>query len=172
MKIVTISGKAQNGKDYTAKLLKEQLEIRGYKVLITHFADLLKYICKSFFNWDGKKNKEGRTKMQYVGTDVIRHKCPDYWVNFLIGIFNFFPDEWDYVIIPDARFPNENDVLKEYFDVTTVRVIRPNYNNRLTDEQQKHQSEVALDNYDFDFKLINEGDETFLHEVKILAQLL
>ena len=40
MKVITISGKAQNGKDTTAGLLKAALEADGYKVLITHYADL------------------------------------------------------------------------------------------------------------------------------------
>ena len=51
MKVITISGKAQNGKDTTAGLLKAALEADGYKVLITHYADLLKYICKQFFGY-------------------------------------------------------------------------------------------------------------------------
>ena len=165
MKIITISAKARNGKDFCANLIKQKLESRGNKVLITHYADLLKYICKTFFNWDGRKNTEGRTLLQYVGTDIIRQKNPDYWVNFLIGIFNLFPDEWDYVLIPDTRFPNEINLLKEYYDVTTVRVIRPNYDNGLTEEQQNHESEIALDNYDFDFYITNNGDYSIHNEI-------
>ena len=106
MKIITISAKAKNGKDFCASLIKQKLESRGNKVLIAHYADLLKYICKTFFGWDGKKNQEGRTLLQYVGTDVIRQKNPDYWVNFIVSILNLFPNEWDYVLIPDTRFPN------------------------------------------------------------------
>lgn len=168
MKIITISAKARHGKDYTAKLIKEQLEEKGEKVLITHFADLLKYICKTFFNWDGKKNEEGRTILQYVGTDIIRRQNPDYWVNFLIGIFNLFPNEWDYAIIPDARFINENNGLKENenLDVVTLRVERPNFDNGLTEEQQNHESEIALDDYNFDFKIINNGDASIYDEIK------
>ena len=147
MKVITISAKAKSGKDFCANLIKQKLETRGNKVLITHYADLLKYICKTFFNWDGKKNMEGRTLLQYVGTDVIRQKNPDYWVNFLIGIFNLFPDEWDYVLIPDTRFPNENNLLKEYYDVTTVRVTRPNYDNGLTEEQQNSFYSLLKDKY-------------------------
>ena len=165
MKIITISAKARNGKDFCANLIKQKLELRGNKVLITHYADLLKYICKTFFNWDGRKNTEGRTLLQYVGTDIIRQKNPDYWVNFLIGIFNLFPDEWDYVLIPDTRFPNENNLLKEYYDVTTVRVIRPNYDNGLTEEQQNHESEIALDDYNFDFYITNNGDYSIHNEI-------
>ena len=72
MKVITISGKAQNGKDTTARLLKDVLEDDGNTVLIAHYADLLKYICKQFFGWDGNKDEQGRHTLQYVGTDVIR----------------------------------------------------------------------------------------------------
>lgn len=166
MKIITISAKAKCGKDYTAGILKKRLEERGAKVLVAHYADLLKYIMTAFFNWNGKKDEIGRTKLQYVGTDVIRKKQPDYWVNFLCGIFEMFPEEWDYILIPDTRFRNENEVLKEKgFDVTTVRVRRPNFDNGLTSEQKKHESEVALDNYDFDYYIVNMGDDSIIKEV-------
>lgn len=49
MKIVCISGKAQHGKDTTAKLLEEILEAQGNRVLIVHYGDLVKYVCKTFF---------------------------------------------------------------------------------------------------------------------------
>lgn len=165
MKIITISAKARHGKDFTANLIKERLEEQGNKVLIAHYADLLKYICRKFFDWDGQKNEEGRTILQYVGTDMIRKQCPDYWIDFLISIFRLFPNEWDYVIIPDTRFPNENDKVKEEFDVTTVRIERPNFDNGLTEEQKNHESEIALDNYIFNYKMINNGDESIHNEV-------
>ena len=60
MKIILISGKARHGKDSLATFMKEDLERRNKKVLIAHYADLLKFICTNYFNWDGKKNVEGR----------------------------------------------------------------------------------------------------------------
>lgn len=166
MKIITISAKARGGKDYTAKLLKEQLEAKNKRVLIAHYADLLKYIMKTFFGWDGKKDEAGRTKLQYVGTDVIRKERPDYWVDFIVSILQLFPNEWDYVIIPDTRFPNENNKLKcQGFNVYTLRVNRPNFDNGLTEEQRQHESEIALDNYLFDYYMTNSGDDTFKNEV-------
>lgn len=72
MKIISISGKAQSGKDTTAALLKEVLETDGYTVLIAHYADLLKYICKTFFGWNGVKDEAGRQMLQYIGTDSAR----------------------------------------------------------------------------------------------------
>ena len=60
-KIVVIGGNANHGKDTFGKYLKEQLEQSSNKVLIMHFADYLKYICKQYFQWNGEKDIEGRT---------------------------------------------------------------------------------------------------------------
>lgn len=147
MKVICISGKAQHGKDTSANLLEAMLEDEGYKVLIVHYGDLVKYICKTFFDWNGEKDVYGRSLLQRIGTDVIRKQEPDYWVSFVAGILKFFDGEWDYVLIPDSRFPNEVDYLKERgFDVIHMRVVRPNFVSPLTPEQQKHPSETALDN--------------------------
>lgn len=158
MKIICISGKAQHGKDTSANLLKMMLESDGYKVLIVHYGDLVKYICKQFFDWNGEKDIYGRSLLQRIGTDVIRKQEPDYWVSFVSNILKFFDGEWDYVLIPDSRFPNEIDYLKEQgFDVTHMRVIRQNFVSSLTQEQQQHPSETALDNVLPDHYINNYG---------------
>jgi len=46
MKVICISGKAQHGKDTSANLLREELVNQCQSVLVTHYADLLKYICR------------------------------------------------------------------------------------------------------------------------------
>lgn len=157
--IILISGKAQSAKDTTAKIMKSQLESVGKKVLITHYADLLKYICKTFFNWDGEKDENGRSILQYVGTDTIRKKNEDYWVDFLVKFLDMFYFDWDYVIIPDTRFPNEIECMKENFKclVHTIRVERPNFISLLTEEQLNHPSECALDKYNMDVLITNSG---------------
>lgn len=158
MKVICISGKAQHGKDTTAKLLSEVLESQGNRVLIAHYGDLVKYVCKSFFGWDGKKDEKGRTLLQYVGTDKIRAVSPDYWADFIISILNVFHDEWDYVLLPDTRFPNEYEIYESYdMDAILLRVVRPNFVSPLTQEQQAHASETALDNYQYDAVIVNDG---------------
>lgn len=168
MKIITISGKAQHGKDTVGALLCDTLRSKGYNVLVTHYADLLKYIAMKFFDWNGIKDEQGRSILQYVGTEIVRTKEPDYWVNFVLSILRLFPDEWDYVIIPDTRFPNEIEKLKSNYDTTSVKVFRPDFDNGLTVDQQKHASEVALDDYVFDYTLINNGDESINTEIQKL----
>lgn len=158
MKIISISGKAQSGKDTTAALLKEVLETDGYTVLIAHYADLLKYICKTFFGWNGVKDEAGRQMLQYIGTDVVRKQNPDYWVNFLLSVLNLFPHEWDYVLIPDSRFPNELDCIRQSdIDSVHLRIERPGLVSPLTPEQQNHPSETALDDVAADYHIVNDG---------------
>ena len=145
MRVVCISGWAQNGKDTSADIIKTILEDNGHKVLIAHYGDLVKYICKTFFDWNGEKDTYGRSLLQRIGTDVIREQNPDYWVSFVAGVLKFFDGEWDYVLIPDCRFPTEIDYLKaQGFDVIHMRVVRQNFISPLTPEQQEHPSETAL----------------------------
>lgn len=158
MKVICISGKAQHGKDTTAGFIRDELEKRGNNVLIAHYADLLKYICWQFFGWNGEKDDAGRRILQYVGTDIIRAQRPNYWVDFLTGFLELFKNEWDYVLIPDCRFPNEIDEMRSRgFDVAALRVRRENFTSPLTEEQQKHPSETALDNYRMDCEILNNG---------------
>ena len=158
-KVLAISGHAQNGKDTVAGMIDKKLSGDGYSVLVAHYADLLKHICRSCFEWNGLKDDAGRHLLQYVGTDVVRKKAPDFWVDFIISVLNLFEDAWDYVIIPDSRFPNEIAKLRTCgFDVTHIRVIRGgDFVSPLTPEQQQHASETALDDYPVDYAIHNDG---------------
>ena len=173
-KFICISGKAQNGKDTSARLLCSYLEQKGNRVLIVHYADLLKYICRNWFGWNGEKDNFGRTLLQKVGTDVVRNKRPDFWVDFILDVVNLFENEWDYIIIPDTRFPNELYKIKESgYPMTHIRVVRKDFESPLSPEQQAHASEVALDNEVPDILLVNEGTLDKLNSaiVEIVKQL-
>lgn len=172
MRVVCISGKAEAGKDYTASLLKRELEERGERVHIMHYADLLKYVCKSFFGWNGEKDLNGRTLLQTVGK-IVRERDQNYWVNFIKDVLTLFPDEYDFILIPDTRYINEIENMKNEFHLVSVRVDRPEgWENSLTEEQRQHESEVNLDDYNFDYRLLNNGDESINTEIsKLIAYL-
>ena len=158
MKLLAISGQARHGKDTVATIIEQELQALHNKVFITHYADLLKYICKTFCGWNGNKDEEGRQLLQYVGTNLVRKKKPDFWVDFMSDILDIFQEKWDYVIISDARFPNEIDNLRNKgFDVTHLRVMRQNFKSSLTEEQLNHPSETALNNIKPDFYIHNDG---------------
>jgi hypothetical protein len=157
MKVILISAKAQHGKDTSALILKEIYEAKNKRVLITHYADLLKYICRTFFNWNGEKDDYGRTLLQQVGTNTVCAKQPDFWVDFIISILNLFNESWDIVIIPDCRFVNEIEKMRANFDTTLIRIVRPDFDNGLSEIQKQHLSETALDNFEFDHIIYNTG---------------
>lgn len=158
MKVFCISGKAGHGKDTFANLLADKLREKEQNVLIIHYADLLKWMCEKLFGWDGQKDDNGRHLLQYVGTNVIRSQRPDFWVRFVADVMTLFEDEWDFVLIPDCRFPNEIEYLKDHgFDVTHIRVVRDQFDSHLTEEAQAHPSETALDNYPVNLVIHNNG---------------
>ena len=72
-------------------------------------------------------------------------------------IFKFFNNEWDYVLIPDCRYPVEVTRMQEEFETYLLRVERPNFESGLTDKQKQHISETAMDNYKFDTVLYNDS---------------
>lgn len=175
MTIVLIAGKAGSGKDTVAKMLDQILtETYRKRVLITHFGDLVKYVATNFFDWDGIKDEDGRTLLQRIGTDVVRRYDPDYWVRFLSQMFYFFKDEFDYVLIPDFRFPNEYFFLEGYFkdedvNIVTLKIERT-FHSLLTREQQEHPSETMLD--DFKFNVSFNNDKTYSELFESVQQKL
>lgn len=174
MKVVCISGKAQHGKDTTAGFMKSYLESCGYKVLIAHFGDLVKYVCTTFFGWNGKKDQYGRTLLQYVGTDVVRAQEPNYWVDFIKSILTLFKGQWDFVLLPDCRFPNEYEHFTNAgLDTVLVRITRTNFESPLSEEQQQHPSETAMDHYTAGYYILNDGTLSDLERsVQDIAQKL
>ena len=158
MRVILISGSARFGKDSAAFIMKELLEKQKKKVLIIHYADNLKLFAKNYFGWSGQKDQKGRELLQWLGTDVVRKNYEDTWVDMTVALLKGIKTLYDYVIIPDVRFPNEIDKMCDNFDCITIRIIRPNFDNGLTDEQKNHPSETALDDYPMEYELINYGD--------------
>lgn len=171
IKIVCISGKAQHGKDTVANYIKDFLMEKNHSVLITHYEDFVEYICKIFFDWNGLKDEDGRNLLQYAGTYIIRGQEPEYLCKLAKGVADMFGMNWEYILIPDCRFPNEIDIWNDddRYDVIHMRVERPNYNSNLTIEQQNHISETALDKIVPDVTIINSGS---LKDLRLVARHL
>lgn len=171
--VCLVAGKAKYGKDTFASFLKQSLEKKGKKVLILHFADYLKFICKEYMGWDGVKNNEGRTLLQHIGTDVIRNRNNDFWTDVVAQLIAVLYKDYDYFIVPDCRFINEVEVLKfDYsFNVKTFWVVRKEngefYDNGLTEEQKNHRSENDLNIWPFDHIVFNTSD---LDNLKAIAE--
>jgi hypothetical protein len=117
-----------------------------------------------------------RQFLQYLGTEGFR-KCVDdlYWVKRAAEKIAALPEGTQVVFVPDARFPNEADYVREKLHGQVWRIERftdPKtgsydahgnitmhalvpFENGLTPEQRTHVSETALDDYVFDFIIEN-----------------
>jgi len=112
--------------------------------------------------------------LQYVGTDLIRAKYPNYWIDALMRAIVIL-EQYDYFIIPDTRFYNEILVPSSAgFDVRTVLITRPDHVSTLTEEQQRHPSETGLDDFEFDYVVVGgEGREgVYQPVVKVLNDII
>lgn len=170
MKIIIISGKARAGKDTTATMLKEIYSDK--KVINLQYSSYIKEYAKKISNWDGSEETKPRELLQQLGTDIIRKKIDDeFFIKKIIDDIKVYSFFFDVITISDARFKKEIDNIRNVFDnVIAVHIVRPNFDNGLTDEQRKHPSEVDLDDYDkYDYDLINDGT---LDDLKIKVERL
>ena len=176
MKIILISGKAEAGKTTTAKFLKKKLEEQGMLSAIIPYGQYVKDTAKMLFDWDGNKDEKGRALLQWWGTDVVRKKHTDFWVDNVMRLARVMDRDvaFDFLIIDDCRFPNEIENWKrdifDVWDVMTVRIERPGHENALTEKQRQHPSECSLDGYNFDVTISATNQEEL--EYAICEQLL
>lgn len=184
MIVILISGKAESGKTTAANILKNELEKIGGKAAIIPYGDYVKHTAKLVYDWDGKKDEAGRSLLQHWGTDVVRSKHENFWVDTVISLNSLIRDEFDYMIVDDVRFKNEITRWKGDSDCTwrkviSVRIERPGFENHLTEEQRNHISETDLDSFDlFDANIsatdVDELTESVKHVIipKIICEVL
>lgn len=175
MKMILISGKAEAGKTTTANIIISELEKLGLKAVKLAYGDEVKETAKKVWGWNGKKDEAGRHLLQWWGTDVVRAKRPNYWVESVVRLVDVLDGVVDYVLIDDCRFPNEirvwqdSDLASKFSSglrTVTVRVDRPGHVSALTQEQLMHPSETALDAWNFDVQLTARNYQELEQEVQ------
>lgn len=160
MKIFLLSGKARHGKDTTADIIRNYYEEKGKKTINNSYAYYMKDYAKRITGWDGRDETKPRDFLQQFGTDLVRKQIDEmFFINRMVEDLYVFEYFYDAVTISDGRFPIELDKIREKFDnVYTFRIVRPNFDNGLTLEQQNHLTEIALDNYsNYDYVVLNDG---------------
>lgn len=167
MKIIAISGKAGSGKDTFAEMLKKQGELISVRPL----AEPVKKLAIEL-GWNGIKDVYGRQLLQNIGA-LFRAYDENYWVSSLIHTIDHDCKHREGVIVPDCRYPNEIETLKTRFNVTTIRIVRPDFDNGLTLKQKEHASETTLDTYGFDYVVYNNSTITDLeHEAEYIWDMV
>ena len=133
--VFTFSGVMHSGKDTCAKMMFDELQKQGKKVLYVNYADFLKVVCKRNFGYDDNNKDEDRHILQDFGT-YVRSIDERFWVDTVCHLFDVLRHEYDAFIIGDVRYENE---MKPY----PYRLSYPFFNiyvNRDLDESIDQQS--------------------------------
>lgn len=163
--IVGLAGFAGVGKDFVADYLVEEhgftkrafaetiregllavnpmIDVEGHQVSLSHAVE--------FFSWDELKEQSAQIRplLQRFGTEFGRTMLgQDVWVDAAMA--HIIPT--DRIVFSDVRFPNECQAIRNFGGVVW-RIHRPGVG-----PINKHISEVALEEMDFDDELNN--DET------------
>lgn len=157
----------------------ELKRLGGDKVKEYALADELKKYCKenhdslvAEYNLDTTAHKDdpiyGYTAvLQFVGTDLIRKKDPDYWVKLLDKRIE--QEHPEIALVTDVRFQNEAEWVhsKNGALVKVVRIKSDGTPYISPDRDPNHPSEAALDSYkDWDFIILGaDGEVEALKEV-------
>ncbi len=164
--IITFSGSARHGKSSSQQILTNILHDIDKRVLRADYGLMVKYYSCLFQDQSHniqfeqliqtmfEKNENSRTKWQLLGTEKVRDAFPNFWVDNIINVAKVFENDYDYILIADCRFPNEiSRWIEEGYDIITIHVDRPKFENELTQAQRMHRSETSLNNFNFDIYL-------------------
>lgn len=159
--ILGLSGKKQAGKSTVAKHLVEH---HGFTEI--SWAEPLKEIIgKQLLGLTDEQMSDGELKekkdplwgetprrlLQLIGTECFRAIVdPDFWVKIGVrNIHNLQKQGIENFVISDCRFPNEMFAVKELLGGHSVRIVKE---GQISNDF--HGSEVALDKWNFDFKIV------------------
>lgn len=156
-KIFIISGKARSGKNKISTIISNYYTNK--KAITISFGHYIKDYVMRVSNWDGNENTKPRELLQQLGIELIKNKVNNnLFINRILEDIEIFSYFYDIIIINDARLVDEIEILKsKYPNSISIRVIRNNYDNKLTQEQKSHITEIDLDNYNnFDYVIEND----------------
>lgn len=172
MLIIGLGNKARQGKNYVANYMQEALSvIKQYS-----FAEELKLYCKEHHNelepkWQlahQTKQKPGWKDdpiygctpiLQWYGTEVARKENPNVWVDAVAARIE--KDQPEAAIITDVRFPNEAEFVAQNggYLVQVIRIKDDGTQYLDPGRDPNHPSEIALDDYNFDYYIrVKDGD--------------
>lgn len=174
--IILIAGRARSGKSLLAEHLKNVYIKKNKKVVISPYTKYLKLYIEEITNQKIDEQNKPRDLLQQISSKIIKGDLNNqkFFINRQledIEIYSYFKD---IILIPDVRFPNEIEVIKEkYNNVVSIGITRKNYISTLSLEQQNDLTETALNNYNnYDFIVENDDKTNLLEEaIKLVEKI-
>ena len=170
--IVGLSGYAQTGKDTVANYLierygftrvafadpiREAIYRLNPKIAIADMRDVPLATAVDGLGWESVKvdSSDARELLQRMGTEVGRHMFGEnFWVDQAMQKIS----QYENVVITDVRYPNELEaILKASGEAW--RIVKDDVS-----AVNRHGSETALDHYQFEYIIFNNGTKKDLYE--------
>ncbi len=172
VKLFILSGKARSGKDYAFEVIKKYYSDK--KVINISFGHYIKDYAKRVSNWDGSEETKPRELLQSLGIELVKNRIDNkLFIRRLLEDILVFSYFYDIIVVTDARLVDEIEELKKnYPDSICIRINR-DIDNGLSENEKKHLTEVALDNYsNFDYVVENDNQKSLEEEIiKILKEV-
>ena len=163
MHVIMISGKSNTGKGTVAEIIESNLIKQNKHVIRCSLSTYIRNVAKEDYYWDGIDTLESRKFMAEsyrIGTEFYSyHMARRVWERDIrpysnkdtIAIVESFREKvnYDYFCI----LLDEGIIDK----ITTIRVIRPDFNAIQDKDMENHVSESDVDNFKFDYIIENSG---------------
>lgn len=168
MKVIGLVGHAGSGKDTAMNVIVRNTPYIFYKVEIVRFADKLKDTVATVMGIsreeldrlkeEDRNSEIAKTIREYLQNigECSRKIDPDIFVNDVVTRIHRLStlDHPELVIVPDVRFINEAQALKNNFDTVLIKIENPRLD--LADEIYQHSSESEIDAIEVDYKIVND----------------
>ena len=163
MHILLISGKSNAGKGVLSSIIESNLTKQKKHTIKCSLSTYIRNVAKEDYYWDGIDTLESRKFMAEsyrIGTECYSyHMARRVWERDIrpysnkdtIAIVESFREKvnYDYFCI----LLDEGIIDK----ITTIRVIRPDFNAIQDKDMENHVSESDVDNFKFDYIIENSG---------------
>lgn len=175
MKIYLLAGKAGSGKDLMGRYMKTKYDFAGHNACILHITTPLYEYAKNYFSWNGNMSEKPREFLQEMGIEVIQKRLGKkyFLLDRLCEDIDILKNFFDVFIIADGRLLFEFEELKKRFpEIKIVHVIRDNYDNKLSENEKKHITEVEMEHYkNYDYIVRNTSKERLFLEADKIIEL-
>ena len=133
-------------------MLKDHIKDKHVNILPN--AQSVKMYATDYFNWNGEKDDRGRKLLLDI-TNAGYNYDPYFWEKKTHNIMRVCKD---FIVIPDWRYYSTYKYFREKgFEVITVKIINPNREITNNAKLQADISENGLDDFCFDYEIINDG---------------
>jgi AAA+ ATPase superfamily predicted ATPase len=164
MNFILINGQRHSGKDTLATQIfrsATQINFKNFaRIEVRGNADSVKTLAKSFYNWRGTKNEDGR-KLLIGITELGYAQDPFFWEKKLMEYLQG-RSRIGTVIVPDFRYACTHKYFSQIGNkVFTIHLDNPNLKVELDTETlaDRSEHEITKDTFNFNSIISNNGTE-------------